>query len=112
MGTSKTTLFSEELNDWAELAKVLAHPARIAILQLLSEKDQCINGTLVEEIGLAQATISQHLKALKEIGLVKGTIEGVSISYCIDRQKVQVLKNQFEGLFESLSKPSHSTDCC
>jgi len=91
----------------AEFAKVLGHPARIAILHLLSEKDQCINGTLVDEIGLAQATISQHLKALKEIGLVKGSIEGVSVSYCIDREKVLLLKKQFDILFEGFAKALH-----
>jgi DNA-binding transcriptional ArsR family regulator len=112
MGTSKTDLFSVDQNELAEFAKVLAHPARIAILQLLSEKNQCINGTLVDEIGLAQATISQHLKALKEIGLVKGSIEGVSVSYCIDRDKVLSLKNHFETLFEGLQNPSISSDCC
>ena len=112
MGATKTDLFSVDQNELAEFAKVLGHPARIAILQLLSAKDQCINGTLVDEIGLAQATISQHLKALKEMGLVKGSIEGVSVSYCIDRDKVLILKNQFDVLFEELQKPSISSECC
>jgi len=112
MGATKTDLFSVDQNELAEFAKVLGHPARIAILQLLSAKDQCINGTLVDEIGLAQATISQHLKALKEMGLVKGSIEGVSVSYCIDRDKVLILKKQFDILFEGFQKVSISTDCC
>jgi DNA-binding transcriptional ArsR family regulator len=112
MGTTKNQLFTDAQNELAEFAKVLGHPARIAILQLLSEKNQCINGTLVAEIGLAQATISQHLKALKEIGLVKGSIEGVSVSYCIDREKVASLKNQFQSLFETLDQPLINKDCC
>jgi len=112
MGTTKNQLFTKAQNELAEFAKVLGHPARIAILQLLSEKNQCINGTLVVEIGLAQATISQHLKALKEIGLVKGSIEGVSVSYCIDREKVTSLKNQFETLFDTLDQPLINEDCC
>jgi DNA-binding transcriptional ArsR family regulator len=111
MGASKSDLFSSDQNELAEFAKVLAHPARIAILQLLSSKNQCFNGTLVEEIGLAQATISQHLKALKEVGLVRGTLEGVSCSYCIDTQKMLTLKNQFDTLFENL-KNATKTDCC
>ena len=90
--TTKNQLFTEAQNELAEFAKVLGPPARIAILQLLSEKNQLINGTLVVEIGLAQASISQHLKALKKIGLVKGPIEGVSVSYSIDRKNLQAWK--------------------
>jgi DNA-binding transcriptional ArsR family regulator len=112
MGATKSDLFSTDQNELAELAKALAHPARIAILHLLSAKDQCINGTIVDEIGLAQATISQHLKALKEIGLVKRSIEGVFVSYCIDREKVLSLKNHFESLFEGLQKSPKSSECC
>ena len=112
MGASKSNLFSVDQNELAEFAKVLGHPARIAILQLLSEKDSCINGTIVNEIGLAQATISQHLKALKEIGIIKGTIEGVSICYCIDHHKFKSLKQQFDALFNTLQHPSLAQDCC
>lgn len=84
MGASKTSLFTAEQNDLANMAKALAHPARIAILQYLVRKNACVCGDLVEELGLAQATTSQHLKELKNAGLIQGTIEGVSVCYCID----------------------------
>jgi predicted transcriptional regulator len=79
---------------------------------LLSAKDQRINGTLVNEIGLAQATISQHLRALKRIGLLKGSIEGVSVSYCIGQDKVVLLRKQFDILFGGLQKHSVPDECC
>lgn len=84
MGISKTEIFTEDQNRIALFAKAFAHPARVAILQHLYKMDTCVCGDLVNEIGLAQATISQHLKALKKIGLIKGTVEGTSVCYCID----------------------------
>ena len=84
MGASKTTLFTKSQNQLANMAKALAHPARIAILQHLVKKNACVCGDLVEELGLAQATISQHLKELKNTGLIQGTIEGTSVCYCIN----------------------------
>ena len=84
MGISKTEIFTEDQNRIALFAKAFAHPARVAILQHLYKMDTCVCGDLVNEIGLAQATISQHLKALKKIGLIKGTVEGTRVCYCID----------------------------
>ncbi len=84
MGVTKTALFTKEQNDLANMAKALAHPARIAILQYLIRKNACVCGDLVDELGLAQATTSQHLKELKNVGIIQGTIEGVSVCYCID----------------------------
>src|SRR4051812_37470903 len=78
MGLTKTELFTENQNEMAAMAKAIAHPARIAILQHLLKANACINGQLVEELGLAQATISQHLKELKAVGLIQGTIEGTA----------------------------------
>jgi len=86
MGLSKTEIFTKEQNELAQIAKVLGHPARIAILQHILKIDACVCGDLVEEIGLAQATISQHLKELKNIGLIKGSVEGTSVCYCIDTE--------------------------
>ena len=80
MGTTKTDLFTTEQNRLAQIAKVLGHPARIAIIQHLINAKACINGDLVNELGLAQATISQHLKELRSIGLLKGTVEGFGAS--------------------------------
>lgn len=95
MGTTKTDKFTEEQNHLANLAKAIAHPARIAILQYLFKQDQCICGDLVSEIGLAQATISQHLKELRKLGLIKGSISGTKVCYCIDRENWTQVKKIF-----------------
>lgn len=84
MGVSKTELFTERQNRIAALTKAIGHPARVAILEHLNDIDGCICGDLVEEIGLAQPTISQHLAVLKRAGLIRGTIKGTSKCYCID----------------------------
>ena len=106
MGVTQTHLFSEEQNELALMAKAIGHPARIAILQHLMKTKSCINGDLVLEIGLAQATISQHLRELKELGIIQGTIEGTKINYCIDPDKWNELKALFQNFFESYSS------CC
>ena len=98
MGLTKSEIFTEEQNKLAAIAKVLGHPARIAILDYLIKLQSCFCGDLVKEIGLAQPTISQHLKELKNIGLIKGTIEGTSVCYCINDENwtsIQILFNQF-----------------
>ena len=84
MGLTKSDIFTKQQNEIASIAKVLGHPARIAILQYLQKKEGCICGDLVGEIGLAQPTISQHLKEMKNIGIIKGSISGTSVCYCID----------------------------
>ena len=86
MGLVKSEIFSDQQNEIASLAKAFGHPARVAILQHLFSINACVCGELVEEIGLAQATISQHLKELKSMGLIKGSIEGTSMCYCIDKE--------------------------
>jgi len=100
MGTTKNILFTDEQNEVAKFAKAIASPARVAILQYLLRANSCINSDLVNEIGLAQATISQHLKELKDIGLIKGTIDGVSINYCISQKKLEYLNKIFTKAFE------------
>jgi len=85
MGLSKSIYFTDEQNRLADLAKALAHPARIAILQYMIEHKSCIVGTLTDVLPISQSTISQHLKELKSIGIIKGEIEGPSICYCIDQ---------------------------
>ncbi|WP_144281014.1 ArsR/SmtB family transcription factor [Chryseobacterium echinoideorum] len=98
MGLTKTEIFTDEQNNLASLFKILAHPARIAILQYIINQKACICNDLVDELGLAQATISQHLKELKSIRIIQGTIEGKSVYYCIEDKKwkeVQGLLNQF-----------------
>jgi ArsR family transcriptional regulator, arsenate/arsenite/antimonite-responsive transcriptional repressor len=86
MGTSKKESFSRSQNRLADLAKALAHPARIAILEFLAKKDTCLCGDIVEELPLSQATVSQHLAELKRVGLIKGDIEGPRVCYCINQK--------------------------
>ena len=90
MGVTKKEIFTDEQNELSSFAKVLGHPARIAILQELIKRDSCICGDLVTEIGLSQPTISQHLKELKIIGLIKGTVEGTSVCYCLNPEKIKM----------------------
>jgi DNA-binding transcriptional ArsR family regulator len=99
MGLTKTEIFTDEQNKLASLLKAMAHPARIAILQQILKTDTCICGDLAEELGLAQPTISQHLKELKTVGLIKGTIEGVSVCYCINPTVWNELKEQMSSFF-------------
>ena len=99
MGITKTQIFTEQQNDLAQFFKVLGHPARIAILQYISNKNACICNDLVDEIGLAQATISQHLKELKSIGLLDGEIEGKSMCYCINLGRWNVIQKQLNSFF-------------
>ena len=109
MGITKTQIFNEEQNRIATLLKALAHPARIAILQFIIKQNACICNDLVEELGLAQATISQHLKELKNIGIIKGTIEGTSVCYCIDENVWMQIRNDLAAFFVTDVK---STKCC
>jgi predicted transcriptional regulator len=99
MGLTKSEIFTEEQNRLAVLLKAMAHPARIAILQQIIKANACICGDLVEELGLAQATISQHLKELKNAGFIQGTIEGVSVCYCINPAIWSDLQQQLSGFF-------------
>lgn len=92
MGLSKTEIFTDQQNEISRFAKAFGHPARVAILQHLFKIDACICGDLVNEIGLAQPTISQHLKELKHLGLIKGRIEGTRVCYCIDVEKWSSMK--------------------
>jgi DNA-binding transcriptional ArsR family regulator len=110
MGITKSTIYTDEQNQVAAYAKVLGHPARIAIIQELVERKSCVCGELVTEIGLAQATVSQHLKELKQAGIIHGEVEGTSVCYCIDSKKWNELKTIFSSLFGSLKKGKFK--CC
>ncbi|GAB4092926.1 ArsR/SmtB family transcription factor [Flaviaesturariibacter terrae] len=101
MGTTKSEIFTAQQNRTAALLKALAHPARIAILQQLIRTNACICGDLVQELGLAQATISQHLKELKNAGLIQGSIEGTSVCYCIEPKAWKALQKELDGFFAS-----------
>ena|SRR5690606_28509112 len=100
MGLTKTEIFSEQQNEIAVFSKLFAHPARVAILQHLFKMNSCVCGDLVIEIGLAQPTISQHLKELKQLGLIKGNIEGTSVCYCIDRENWVKMKKLLTAFFD------------
>ncbi|MCC6371998.1 MAG: winged helix-turn-helix transcriptional regulator [Bacteroidia bacterium] len=109
MGITKTEEFTVKQNKIARYAKALGHPARIAILELLSKKQSCICGDIVEELPLSQSTVSQHLKELKEAGFIKGDIDGVKVCYCIDEKEWESAKNYLSAFFTSfLAK----TKCC
>lgn len=111
MGVTKTDLFTVKQNELANIAKVFAHPARVAIIEYLLKSNTCFNGHLVEELGLAQATVSQHLRELKNSGIIQGTIEGVSVSYCINPERWVEIKGLFGELFESFQRPTCCIDC-
>jgi predicted transcriptional regulator len=109
MGLTKTEIFTEEQNSLAVMLKALAHPARIAILQQIIKANACICGDLVDDLGLAQATISQHLKELKNAGLIQGTIEGASVCYCIEPKAWNLLSEELGAFFGSYADPGK---CC
>ncbi|WP_209581236.1 ArsR/SmtB family transcription factor [Sphingobacterium sp. UBA5996] len=109
MGLTKTEIFTDEQNKVASAFKVLGHPARIAILQYIIDKKACICNDLVDELGLAQATISQHLKELKSTGIIQGTIEGKSVCYCIDEAVWKSVQRNFNAFFNQEVKVK---SCC
>ena len=100
MGVSKIEEFTIKDNKLAVYAKALAHPARIAILQLLLRRNTCICGDIVEELPLSQSTVSQHLKELKNAGLVKGEIDGPKTCYCINEKEWKLAKEYLNSLFD------------
>jgi hypothetical protein len=108
MGASKTAHFTKQQNSIATIAKALGHPARIAIIEYLLKVDHCICGDIVNELPLAQPTISQHLKELKNCGLIKGTIEGTAICYCINEKML----NTFQKHFSAISATLTNKKCC
>ena len=100
MGLAKTEIFTDQQNEIALFAKVFGHPARVAILQQLFKIDACYCGDLVNEIGLAQPTISQHLKELKHLGLIKGNVEGTSVCYCIHTENWTAMKTVMHDILD------------
>ncbi len=110
MGLVDTSRFPPAHNRLAELARALAHPARVSILQHLLDRQTCVCGELVEEIGLAQPTISQHLKELKQLGLIRGEVEGTRVCYCIDVVAWEQLRAQFGDFLGQAV--AGSSDCC
>lgn len=109
---TKAALFPADLARLAEQAKALAHPARLRILQILGERQTCICGELVDVLPLAQASVSRHLKTLKEAGLIKGEIDGPSVCYCLDEEAAADLRRRMELLFSGVLQNSPADDCC
>jgi len=107
MGITKTQIFNQQQNQMARIFKVLANPARIAILQYISKQESCICNDIVDEIGLAQPTISQHLKELKSIDLIKGEIEGKKVCYCINLKTWATIQNTLNIFFNTTK-----SNCC
>lgn len=110
MGATKTDHFTDKQNAVATLAKALGHPARVAILEYLSKVNTCICGDIVAELPLAQPTVSQHLKELKNAGLIKGEVEGNAVCYCIDEKAIEKLQHYLGVLSAKLK--SKSDNCC
>ena len=110
MGATKTYHFTDKQNAIAILAKALGHPARIAIMEYLMKVDSCICGDIVNELPLAQPTVSQHLKELKNAGLIKGSIEGTAICYCIDEKAIEKLQSYFGNIATNLN--TKKNNCC
>lgn len=108
MGATKTEHFTEQQNQIATIAKALGHPARIAIIEYLLKVNECICGDIVNELPLAQPTVSQHLKELKNAGIIKGNIEGNSICYCINENTISILNDYFLNIIQTVTK----SKCC
>ena len=109
MGATKSFQFSVKENRLAKYAKALAHPARIAILKFLVKQQSCMCGDIVEELPLSQSTVSQHLKELKDAGLIKGEIEGAKVCYCIDEKEWKEAQVWINQLFDTYKG---SAGCC
>ncbi len=109
MGASKLDFFTKQQNEFAVVAKALSHPARIAIIQYLAKVNACVCGDIVDKLPLAQPTVSQHLKELKNAGLIKGTIEGNAVCYCLDLKAMKKFQDIFQNLLESENVKSK---CC
>lgn len=110
MGITKTENFTAKQNAIALLAKAFGHPARVAIMEHLMKVDSCICGDIVDELPLAQPTISQHLKELKNAGLIKGSIDGNSICYCIDEKAIERMQHYFSHFSAKLQNKKNN--CC
>ena len=107
MVIAKTELFDEALQIRASLFKALAHPARLQILQFLAETKTCISGDISEELPLSRTTVNQHLKELKDVGLIRGQVEGVRTNYCLDYDKVEEMKKILSGFLNGIQLPEN-----
>lgn len=102
MVKSKIDLFSQQLTDDAQLFKVLGHPARLQILQFLSETSNCITGDISDHLPLSRTTVNQHIKELKNIGLIQGQVQGIKTNYCLNTEKLHALKKALQSFLDQL----------
>lgn len=109
MGVTKSEVYTDYQNEFARYTKALAHPARIAIIQFLMRRNTCVCGDIVGELGLAQSTISQHLKELKKLEIIQGTIDGTSVCYCLNPIKIKEIQQLFNSFFETAY---NNGNCC
>lgn len=110
MGATKSEEFSVQDNRIARYAKALGHPARVAILRLLARRQACMCGDIVDELPISQSTVSQHLKELKEAGLIQGEIEGAKVCYCINRQEWKAAQSRIASFFDNYDQKLDA--CC
>lgn len=110
MGISKIETYSEQEVRIADYAKALGHPARLSILQFLLQQNSCVCGDIVDTLPLSQSTVSQHLKELKKVGLIKGSIEGPKTCYCINVDVWEEVMFSFNSLFAKIN--NHKINCC
>lgn len=110
MAIHKKEEFSQKEQDLAQFAKALSHPARIAIMKILANRNECICGELVEALPLAQSTVSQHLKELKNAGLINGTVDGPKSCYCINWKAFEKFNADFNFLFSRMKEAQ--SKCC
>lgn len=111
MAIHKKESFTQKEQDLAAFAKALAHPARIAVLKVLAERNECICGEIVDVLPLAQSTVSQHLKELKSAGLIDGSVDGPRSCYCINWKAFEKFNQEFTSLFQKL-KTRNEKACC
>jgi ArsR family transcriptional regulator, arsenate/arsenite/antimonite-responsive transcriptional repressor len=112
MAQTKTSHFDKKTQALAAYAKALSHPARIAILNTIAKNNSCICGEIVEVMPLAQSTVSQHLKELKEAGLITGELDGPKSCYCINTECLRELENLFSNFLKSLIEKNKKNKCC
>jgi DNA-binding transcriptional ArsR family regulator len=110
MGITKTIDYTKSELDIAKYVKAMAHPARIAIIQLLLKKQSCVCGDIVDELPISQSTVSQHLKELKEVGLIKGEIEGTTVCYCLDEKEWLKARSLIVQMFDKVTV--NKSKCC
>lgn len=110
MGLTKSEYYTTKQNQIAVLFKAIAHPARIAIIEYLLKKEECICNDLVNHLPLSQPTVSQHLKELKNAGIIKGTIEGTAVCYCLDEKSMTIIESYFSSMNNKLKQSK--SNCC